>query len=214
MTEQDSIRFATILTGIAEYYGKALSDGVVELYWQGLRQYDLAAVEKALWEHTQNPDHGQFMPKIADVVRGLTGRTQDQAAVAWAKVDRAVRVVGVYRDVVFDDALIHRVLADMGGWIGLGNKTEDDWPFVAREFENRYRGYRLRGETPDYPPRMIGLANAYNAQEHFRLEAPVLVGNQQAAQSVLDGGTTAPMIGIRQAGETVASMTIKRIAAA
>ncbi len=56
----------------------------------------------------------------------LGGSTQDAALAAWSKVDRAVREVGPYQSVAFDDALIHRVLFEMGGWIPLGSKTEDE----------------------------------------------------------------------------------------
>lgn len=212
MTDNDSIRFSQILFGVAEYYGKTLSDGVVELYWQGLRQFDLPAVERALWDHTQNPDCGQFMPKIADVVRALQGRTADQASLAWTKVDQAVRRVGTYSDVVFDDAIIHRVLQDMGGWIGLGQKREDEWPFVQREFENRYRGYKVRGDVPDYPAKLIGLANAYNAQEGFREQPPMLVGDQAQAQRVLAGGAVQPALAIKPAVQVLPA--IRQIRAA
>lgn len=34
--------------------------------------------------------------------------------VAWNKVDKAVRQVGAWTSVMFDDALIHRVISDMG----------------------------------------------------------------------------------------------------
>lgn len=199
MNDNDSIRFAQILMGVAEYYGKSLSDGVVELYWQGLRQFDLKAVERALWDHTQNPDHGQFMPKIADVVRALQGRTADQASLAWTKVDQAVRRVGTYADVVFDDPIIHRVVQDMGGWVPLGDKKDDEWPFVQREFENRYRGYRVRNEIPEYPAKLTGMANAYNAKEGFREQPPMLVGDQAMAQQVLLGGVDRVTLQIKSA---------------
>lgn len=201
MQASDKKRFFSILTGIADYYGKELSTGNLGLYWEGLRQYDLEAVEKALWAHTQNPDTGQWMPKIADVTKMLLGRTTDQAALAWAKVDSAVRRVGGYSDVVFDDALIHRALFDMGGWLSLMSKTEDDWPFVAREFENRYRGYRMRGEVPEYPPVLIGMANAHNGKEGLRTQPPVLIGDQARAAAVMSGGTTKPLLIMQMAGD-------------
>jgi hypothetical protein len=212
--QTDYARFLSILTGIADYYGKELSEGVISLYWQGLMQYDLPAVEKALWEHTQNPDNGQFMPKIADVCRGLQGRTQDQAALAWSKVDTAVRRIGTYSDVVFDDPIIHRVLADMGGWIKLGTHTDDDWPFVAKEFENRYRGYKLRGEVPEYQPVMTGIANAHNQKEGFRSQPPMLIGNEAKAKQVMLAGTNEQLIQMRLASDTITSAAIKRIEAA
>ena len=212
--QADYERFLAILTGVSDYYGKDLSEGVISLYWQGLKQYDLQAVEKALWEHTQNPDSGQFMPKIADVTKMLQGRTQDQAAIAWAKVDKAVRHVGTYADVAFDDPIIHRVIADMGGWIWFGNQKEDEWPFVAKNFENRYRGYKMRGEIPEYPKVLIGIANAYNQKEGFKTQGARLIGNAQQAEKVMLGGTDQPLIAITQAGETVQNMNIKRIGAA
>lgn len=206
MRDNDKKRFATILTGVADYYGKELSNGVISLYWQGLQQYDIGAVEKALWDHTQNPDNGQFMPKIADLTRAMQGRTQDQAAIAWSKVDQAVRRVGTYQDVVFDDPIIHRVISDMGGWIWFGNQKEDEWPFVAKNFENRYRGYRIRAETPEYSPVLIGMANAYNQKEGFRANPPILIGNQNQAKAVMLGGTSAPLLEMRQAGSTVLAL--------
>lgn len=199
MVEGEKKRFYTTLIGVADYYGKELSKGVLVVYWEGLREYDLEAVEKALWAHAKNPDTGQWMPKVADVAKMLEGRTSDQAAVAWSKVDRAVRQVGSYADVVFDDALIHRVLHDMGGWLQLMGKAESDWPFIAKEFENRYRGYRMRGEAPPYPPVLIGMANAQNGKQGYALQAPVLVGDQAAAQRVLAGGNDAPLLTMQRA---------------
>lgn len=211
MRESDEPRFITLLTGIADYYAKEISVSTIGLYWEGLRQYDLQAVEKALWAHTQNPDTGQFMPKIADVTKMLQGRTGDQAAVAWSKVDAAVRRIGTYADVVFDDPIIHRAIADMGGWTPLGVKTEDEWPFIAKEFMNRYRGYRERGEVPDYPPVLIGMANAQNGKQGFAGQPPILIGHQERAAAVMAGGTTQPLIAMRSAGELSAPSGAPRI---
>jgi hypothetical protein len=214
MQLDEQLRFATLLTGVADYYGKELSKGVISLYWQGLHQYDIGAVEKALWEHTQNPDSGQFMPKIADVTRMLQGRTTDQAALAWSKVDSAVRRVGTYSDVVFDDPIIHRTISDMGGWIKLGAAEEKEWPFIARDFEGRYRGYKSRGEVPEYQPVMIGIANAQNGQQGFKLQSPMLIGNEAKAKQVMLAGTNEQLIQMRLAGDTITNVAIQRISAA
>lgn len=210
----DFKRFLTVLTGIADYYGKELSEGVITLYWQGLAQYDLSAIEKALWEHTQNPDNGQFMPKIADVTRNLQGRTVDQASIAWSKVDGAIRRVGTYSDVAFDDPIIHRVIADMGGWIKFGSMTEDEWPFTANQFRTRYQGYKMRGEVPEYQPVLTGIANAHNAKEGFRSQPPMLIGNEERAKQVMLAGTNEQLIQMRLASDSITADAIKRIEAA
>ena len=211
MVDSDIGEFAKTLLAVADYYGKELSTGVVDLYWQGLREYDLGAVQKALWAHARNPDAGQFMPKIADVSRIMQGSTADQAAIAWSKVNLAVRRVGTYQDVVFDDALIHRVLADMGGWTLLGSKKDDEWPFVARDFENRYRGFRMRGDAPAYLPLLTGTANIHNQSEGFRLQPPVLIGDRDKAVQVMRGGSSTPALGVASAGVLAGAAGVGRI---
>lgn len=203
MVDHELPDFSKTLLAVADYYGRELSENVIDLYWNGLREYDLASVKRALWAHVRNPDTGQFMPKIADVARMTQGRTDDQAAVAWSKVDQAVRRVGTYQCIVFDDPVIHRVLLDMGGWVYIGSKDENDWPFVAKEFQNRYRGYRMRDETPEYPPVLIGLANAQNGKAGFRLNPPILVGDERKAIAVRMGGTTAPLLGMKSAADVL-----------
>jgi hypothetical protein len=203
MRDNDMEQFFRMLSGISDYYGRQIGKDAMRLYWEGLKQYDLQAVEKAFWTHTQNPDSGQFMPKIADVAKYLKGRTSDQASAAWSKVDKAVRVIGTYQDVCFDDAIIHRVIEDMGGWISFGQKDEGEWPFVQNQFENRYRGYVMRDEKPEYQSRLIGIANSQNAQNGFRLNSPILIGNEAKANSVLKNGSNTAILQFQTAGNAV-----------
>ena len=181
-------KFHEGIVGVMSFYGRDVSQFAMDVWWNAMRPFDLPAITEAFNRHLTNPDTGQFAPKPADIVRMLGGRTQDRALVAWSKVDRAVRSVGTYASVAFDDPLIHRVLHDMGGWVGLGQKTEDEWPFVAKEFENRYRGYAMRGETPDYPQELIGIAEAYNGRKGMRSDPPRLIGDRTAAERVMSGG--------------------------
>ena len=212
MQQNEFDQFAQMLESIAEYCGKPLSPGVVAIYWQGLKDLDLSAIRHALNAHVQNPDTGQFMPKIADVRRMLGGTTQDSALRAWAKVDKALRHVGTYASVAFDDPLIHRVLHDMGGWVGLGTKTEDEWPFVAKEFENRYRGYAMRNESPEYPPLLTGIADADNARRGLQCEPPRLIGDATKAEAVMQGGTSRQLVGFSSASRCAPEVGVLRIA--
>lgn len=196
-------RFAQCLLACAEVYGKQMSEAVSAIYWEALNGFEIAAVESAFWRHLRNADVGQFMPKPADVVRMLQGTSVDSALVAWTKVDKAVRTVGPYASVAFDDPLIHRTLQDMGGWIHLSTKTDDEWPFVANEFRNRYQGYRSRNETPEYPPRLFGIAEADNANRGIQNTPPhaVLIGDAQKARQVMLGGHDRPTVAIQRLGD-------------
>lgn len=211
MQTEDFQKFHDGISGVMGFYGKGVSTFALDVWWNALKGYDLAAVVDAFNRHLANPDAGQYAPKPADIIRMLQGSTQDSALRAWAKVDQAVRRVGTYADVVFDDPLIHRVIQDMGGWIGLGSKTEDEWPFVAKEFENRYRGFRVRSEIPEYPAKLIGIANAHNEKHNFKAESPVLIGNELKARQVLNGGTDKPSIGFKRLSDVVEQPEIKQL---
>jgi hypothetical protein len=200
MQTDDFHKFREGIAGVMGFYGKNVSTFALDVWWTALKKYDLAAIVDAFNRHLANPDAGQFAPKPADIIRMLQGSTQDAALRAWAKVDQAVRRVGTYCDVVFDDALIHRVIQDMGGWMALGTKAEDEWPFVAKEFENRYRGFCSRSEHPEYPATLIGIATAHNNLKGYRNDNPVLIGNEQMARQVLSGGTGQPMLGLKRMG--------------
>lgn len=190
-TPEERKRFAALLTGISDYYRRELSKMTIRIYWEGLRQFDYEAIERAMWQHTQTPDEcGRWMPQISDLTKMMVGRTADQAALAWSKVNLAVRQVGVYVDVVFDDAIIHRVLGDMGGWAAMGLKEEKEWPFVAKEFENRYRGYKMAGQQPDYPRVLIGMANAQNEAAGRPKQGARLAGDRALCLAVMRGGVT------------------------
>jgi hypothetical protein len=184
---------------VQAFYGKDFSEFAGRVWWEAMKQYDLSAVADALNRHCVNPDSGQFAPRPADVVKMLQGSTQDSALVAWSKVDSTIRHKGTYVSVVFDDPVIHRVLLDMGGWVTVGSKDEDEWPFVRNEFVNRYRGYKSRSEVPEYPPVLIGIAEAQNSRSGFHSAPPLLVGDAAKAKMVLAAGSAKPLLQFTQA---------------
>lgn len=197
MTQPDLEEFALMLGAVYEFYSKTPSASALEIWWAALKPFDLAAVRRALGQHALNPDRGQFIPKPADVVLMLGGSTLDSGLVAWSKFEQALHSIGPYRSVVFDDPIIHRVVEDMGGWTALARCSGKDWPFKQNEFVNRYRSFRMRGETPAYPPKLVGISEAENSvngwagDERAKKEAePVLIGDSAAAVKVLAGGST------------------------
>jgi hypothetical protein len=187
MTNEDFEKFHTLLSDVYAFYRQDISAFAARVWTEAMRPFDFKAVADAINRHLMNPDSGQFMPKPADVVKMLQGSTQDSALVAWTAVDRKVRHVGPYASVTFDDSLIAHVLRDMGGWVGLCNKTEDEWTFVKNEFVNRYRGYKVRGEIPEMVPRLTGIAEHHNVIEGYakpRGEYLESAGNE--AQKVIE----------------------------
>lgn len=174
-------RFAELMIGVGELYGKKLSPQLIEIYWLALARYELAAVEKALNQHAVNPDGGQFMPKPADLIRRLDGGGEGRAGEAWTKVYTAVRLHGGWSSVKFKDPIISAVIMDMGGWVVLCETLQDptaeksNFPFMAREFERRYRAYLETGRAPEVRE-LTGRADSDNLRIGHKPQGPVHIG--------------------------------------
>ena len=124
--------FVAALTVCFETYGKTLSAGVGKFWLSALNAGGISLDEagEALALHALDPDTGQYLPKIADIVRHCKGGTDDNAEIAWARVQDAVRRVGKYTSVVFDDIKTMNAVELSGGWVkmcnaDLGNEVAD-----------------------------------------------------------------------------------------
>ena len=198
MQASDNEQFVALIGDVYAFYRQDFSRFAAGVWLQAMQPFDFRAVADALNKHCVNPDNGQFMPKPADIVKMLQGSTQDAGLVAWSKVDAAIRMRGTYVSVVFDDPIIHRVILEMGGWVQIGGKNETDMPFLKNEFVNRYRGYKMRNEVPEYPSVLIGMAEAQNSRQGFECAPPVLIGGAEKAKQVLLKGVNKPLIGFTQ----------------
>jgi len=189
MRSTDIGQFTSLLHGVMSLYGRDISEQQADLWFGALDQYDVAAVSQALNAWVRNPDEGKWPPKPADVIRMIEGSTGDRGLLAWSLVDRAVRSLGPYQTLVFEDPIIHQVISDMGGWIDLcGTATERDFEFKGKEFEKRYRAYASRGGVQDYPAKLPGLSEVDRGQKGLPAPDPKLVGDPQRALTVLQQG--------------------------
>lgn len=199
MNQGDAQSFFALVADVSAFYKQDYSDFAANVWWQAMKPFDFYAVSDAFNRHCVNPDTGQFMPKPADIVKMLQGTTQDSGLVAWSKLDKAVRSVGPYQTVAFDDPIIHRVVVEMGGWVAFGTKNDDEWPFVRNEFVNRYRGYKMRNEIPEHAPKLIGIAEAENLKNGFAAPETLLLGNPEKASETVKSGTNRPLLEINVA---------------
>lgn len=193
MTENDRAEFVEIMQAIYSLYNKDFSKPLLKLWWASLAQYDMTDVRQALSGHVQNPDNGQFLPRPADVVRHLTGTTQTKSLEAWAKVERAIRSVGAYQSVTFDDPAIMAALQDMGGWVAICRTSDQEMPFKAQEFGKRHAGY-VNKPLAHYPKKFAGLIEAENGRGGFQkfIPDPVFIGDESAAKQVYLDGSDKP----------------------
>lgn len=192
MNTSDLDAFDQVWTQTHEIYGKHPEPRVVYMVFQALIAFSLEDIERALCRHITNPDTGQYPPKPADIVRLIQGSSQSASGEAWAKVDYAVRCVGNYPSVVFDDPKIHAAIERLGGWQKVAMTSGDEYPFLRNNFMKLYQGFTA---TPpeSFPRKLIGTCEHENSQssEFLRGRAksqPALIGDRERARLVYQGG--------------------------
>lgn len=192
MNTHDLEAFGDLWTQAHEVYGRVPEPRVVYMVFQSLIAFSLEDIEHALARHMTNPDNGQFPPKPADIVRLLQGSSQSASGEAWAKVDYAIRCVGNYRSVVFDDPKIHAAIERLGGWQKVALTGNDEYPFLRNNFVKLYQGFTF-APPASFPRKLIGTCEHENSQhEEFRRgkakDQPALVGDKERARLVYQGG--------------------------
>lgn len=192
MNSGDIRAFAKLLNGVMDYYRKDTSDFLQEVFWTGLAEYGFEEVKEAFLRHMKDPERGQFEPRLSDIVRLLEGTASDRSAVAWGKVATAMRQIGAWKDVVFDDAVIHAVVSDMGGWPKLCRTPLNELGMAQARFTKTYSAY-CAVKTFNYPPLLGGERSADDTYAMRGLKPPPveLVGNPQACQLVIANGINA-----------------------
>ena len=142
--------FLKTLCALAEIYGRELSKTIQELYYRVLVKYPFEAVMRALMAHLENAGgNGQFFPKPADIVNLIDGNPEDRAIKAWTEVIQALERVGTWASVKFRDPITMACIEDLGGWIKLGQMTEEELERLSHRFCKLYRHYYRTGVVPE-----------------------------------------------------------------
>jgi len=182
----DLRRFSAEMMALSELYNRDMSETLLELYFEALRQYPIQEVVGAVRVHIKHRDQGQYFPKPADLIRLIEGDTQTQAMVAWDNAVKAMMEIGQYTSVQFEDPILGKVILDMGGWPEFYDWPAKEMPFKKKEFMDRYRAYAGRGTTENPGP-LIGLYAKTNIETGFPVAPHVLIGAPE--RKAIEGGT-------------------------
>lgn len=192
MNQAEMPRFVQALTGLGEIYNKQVSEILIEIYWDALKKYDFLAVGKAFKVYYTS-ENSTFFPKPGELIVLIEGGSEDRSIQAWSVVDKAVRTVGPYRSVVFDDRVIMSTIQQMGGWVSFcSSKDDTDHKFHGERFKKAYRS-NLKQENLKFPSQLTGIADGSN---NFKLgkssESVALIGNPESCKDIMRLGSDQP----------------------
>ncbi len=189
MTESDKSEFVTLIQGVYAYHRAPLSPATIGIWWRGCACWTMEQVVKAIDVLTADPEAGKFVPKIGDITRVLEGTHTDRSMLAWGNCLDAMRSIGAYTDVIFDDPATHAAIEDMGGWPKLCRTPINDLGYVQTAFCKSHKAYVARGRF-DYPRMVSGERDPDTVYEKYGLPIPkpALVGDPKRCAMVYDGG--------------------------
>ncbi|CAK7067503.1 MAG: hypothetical protein DELT_01712 [Desulfovibrio sp.] len=188
MTDQDKARFASIMGGMAEVYGREISKQALSLHFRVLQPFGIDEVEEAAVRILSSRTYST-MPTPADFLQFMTGGSvEDRAEIETAKVVETVARIGGNASVVFDNPTTAAVIRNAyGGWVKLcedcGVAESEKW--FRHNFAKTWAAYERQGVRV-YGV-LAGREEIANRAAGFLAEVPPprLVGDKDAAQRVL-----------------------------
>lgn len=189
MKPSDFREFAKLIGDVMAYYRQDASSFTIQLFWNACQNFEIEQVQKALNAHAMDAEKGVFAPKVADIVRVLSGTVTDRAALAWGKTLEAMSSVGAYSDVVFDDPAIHAAIEDCGGWVKICRSQTEELSYLQHRFCQSHKAYTGRGQF-DYQRLLVGDRSPDHdyAARGLPLPKPAVVGDVADARKVYRGG--------------------------
>jgi len=188
MTRQDVSRFASSLTAVAALYGQELIPQVVEIYFRTLEKFTIDEVEQGISKACSTL---KFFPKpveLIDCITGGTGNLADKAMVEACRVLEAIKNIGTYTTVCFDDPITQAVIVQQfGGWAKFADMLVDSEKWFIKDFTSGYQAF-ARQNVRHYGalPGISCGQNALTGRE--REEKPVYIGDVEKAKAVHSQG--------------------------
>ena len=140
MTDDDKPRFSDALTALGVVCGQQVNKVTLQAYWHFLSDMELAAFLGAVETAGRTL---KFFPKPAEL-RELGGESiKAETAEAWGAVMDAKRRHDYTTSVNFGP-LVNAVIANMGGWLRLCDRTLDELVWDRKKFEELYAAFRTK----------------------------------------------------------------------
>jgi hypothetical protein len=212
-TDADLEQLGEVLRRTWLLHERELDPELILVWSDALAEYSVEDIAAGIARHMRDPDGGRYVPKPADVIAHLAGGSSIRSLRAWSTVEKAIRLVGHYQSVCFDDEVTHRVIDEMGGWPKLAlTATLKDLEFRGVEFQKRYQGAMLTGGVgDDYPAYLPGEAETHNGAMGRTL--PVLIGDVAKCDQVMARGRGGVSLRVTSAAsvQSIAKSAVKRL---
>lgn len=144
MEKNDDVRFVELMTILAASFRQEVGQATLEGYSIGLGDTPIDAIELAVKRAIREC---KFFPSVSEL-RELAGemRPEVRAVKAWDAFCLGTIHHGYYASVDFDDRVINATVRNLGGWMPLLDRIEQEGDvWVRKEFERVYTAMMSAG---------------------------------------------------------------------
>jgi hypothetical protein len=176
MTNTDKAKFAQLMEVLRKIFApkEEPTPLLTEIYFRALSGAPIEAVESAITTIISTRKYST-LPKPAEILELIGGNKDDLAAIAWITVQDAIKTIGGYQSVAFEDATIHAVIDSMGGWVALCETSSDEIVWKQKEFERLYKVLAGRATAR---PVLPGRNEIENVSNGFEAPPPIGIGTK------------------------------------
>lgn len=142
MTIDQYDQFKDGMKVLAEVSEHEATDAKLKIYWEIFKEYPLDDFLRGVSILVKTRTTASF-PKPAEIIQAFEGVPDDHVALAVSSTRKAIREVGMYKSVTFEDVIINQVIDRLGGWVYVCN--DFDWEYRRKEFEQLYEAIKREG---------------------------------------------------------------------
>tara|TARA_R110002020_G_scaffold475890_1_gene713778 strand:- start:38763 stop:39347 length:585 start_codon:yes stop_codon:yes gene_type:complete len=167
MDNSNKQEFAKVFYAMGEFYDKKVSTELLGMYFDDLIEFSIEQVRFGAKSHRQDPKHGTFFPKPADIIRHLeTGKLspEEQAEIAWAEIMQCLRRNGAYGGLKIENKQAIAAFKAFTTWKEFCAMDASKLVWAKKEFMSMYSTY---DKTPleMLPSSLPGLVDLHNHKD-------------------------------------------------
>ncbi len=130
----DQTKFVAAMTGLGAIFEKSITESMVKLYWQVLKDFSDDEVHEAI---NRALITSKFMPKPSELRELVEGSSKEHSLDEWAKVMTEIRKTGSYGEPRVSD-VTKKVIEQIGGWSQLCALSYRELEFKGKSFAEIY----------------------------------------------------------------------------
>lgn len=166
------IEFVKGISLLTSAIGRQMPDEQIAAWYALLKNPTGEQLQRGIVETLRTHRFAGF-PPVGTVLSnaGIGGTAKDGALRAWLAVREAIRKVGGYDSVTFDDPTVNAVLRGFGPWDKITETPVDELKWLKKEFVDQYQAFCGRTLPEELTRRLSGVFEASHAREGYGSEA-------------------------------------------